>query len=161
MGQRILVVDDDEVICDLVREALSFEGFEVEAAFSGERALEALLRIPADLVLLDVMMAGIDGFEVWRRMRADSRLCAIPVIFLTAKGQVDGAARGRQDEALLSITKPFHPLSLAPLIRWTLQSAREHAVSARHTCPDRQGGLQYAGHRRASGDEDGARQSME
>lgn len=122
MSGRVLVVDDDELICDLVSETLSFEGYDVDAAYSGEQALGILDRSPVDLVLLDIMMPGIDGFEVCRRILSNDSTRDIPVIFLTAKGQFEDELRGYEEGALDYITKPFHPLSLAPTIRETLET---------------------------------------
>ena len=127
MAGRVLVVDDDELICDLVSETLNFEGYEVEAAYSGEQALLSLERSHPDLILLDIMMSGIDGFEVCRRILNNEATRAIPIIFLTAKGQFEDELRGYEEGAFDYITKPFHPLSLAPTIRETLEaeSARD------------------------------------
>jgi DNA-binding response OmpR family regulator len=123
MGTRILVVDDDELICDLVSETLNFDGYEVEAAYSGEQALQLLERHQPDLILLDIMMSGIDGFEVCRRILNTQTTREIPIIFLTAKGQFEDELRGYEEGAFDYITKPFHPLSLAPTIRETLEAA--------------------------------------
>lgn len=125
MGGRVLVVDDDELICDLVSETLGFEGFQVEAAYSGEQALGMLDEARIDLVLLDIMMSGIDGFEVCRQILTNERTRHIPVIFLTAKGQFEDELRGYEEGAFDYITKPFHPLSLAPTIRETLETKHE------------------------------------
>jgi DNA-binding response OmpR family regulator len=122
MSGRVLVVDDDDLICDLVSETLSFEGYDVDAAYSGEQALSILDRSPVDLVLLDIMMSGIDGFEVCRRILSNDSTRDIPVIFLTAKGQFEDELRGYEVGAFDYITKPFHPLSLAPTIRETLET---------------------------------------
>lgn len=121
MGGRVLVVDDDELICDLVSETLCFEGYRVDSAYSGEQALAMLDQTPVDLVLLDIMMPGIDGFEVCRRILNNEATRDIPVIFLTAKGQFEDELRGYEEGAFDYITKPFHPLSLAPTIRETLE----------------------------------------
>ena len=125
MSGRVLVVDDDELICDLVSETLSFEGYDVDAAYSGEQALSILDRLPVDLVLLDIMMSGIDGFEVCRRILSKDNTRDIPVIFLTAKGQFEDELRGYEEGAFDYITKPFHPLSLAPTIRETLETENQ------------------------------------
>jgi DNA-binding response OmpR family regulator len=122
MAGRVLVVDDDELICDLVSETLNFEGFEVETAFSGEQALRMLGTLYPDLVLLDIMMSGIDGFEVCRQVLNNPATCHIPIIFLTAKGQFEDELRGYEEGAFDYITKPFHPLTLAPTIRETLEA---------------------------------------
>ena len=125
MGGQVLVVDDDELICDLVIETLSFEGYDVVAAYSGEQALATLEKQHPDLILLDIMMSGIDGFELCRRILNSEQTRAIPIIFLTAKGQFEDELRGYEEGAFDYITKPFHPLSLAPTIRETLESANQ------------------------------------
>lgn len=127
MGQRILVVDDDELICDLVRETLGFEGYEVATAYSGEQALQVLAGAPADLVLLDIIMAGMDGFEVYRQLLRDTRLREIPVIFLSAKDQPVEEWQDSGKDLFDFVTKPFHPLTLAPLIRDALACDRGEA----------------------------------
>jgi DNA-binding response OmpR family regulator len=122
---RVLIVDDDELICDLVSETLSFEGYEVNAAYSGEQALRMLETSRPDLVLLDIMMSGIDGFEVCRRVLGNEATRDIPIIFLTAKGQFEDELHGYEEGAFDYITKPFHPLSLAPTIRETLEAGSQ------------------------------------
>ena len=131
MASRILVVDDDELICDLVRETLSFEGFEVEAAYSGEHALSLLQHSHPDLILLDIMMSGIDGFEVCRRVLANATTQDIPIIFLTAKGQFEDELHGYEEGAFDYIAKPFHPLMLAPTIRETLGVLQRRDLEAK------------------------------
>jgi DNA-binding response OmpR family regulator len=122
---RVLVVDDDELICDLVSETLSFEGYDVATALSGEQALHMLEASQPDLILLDIMMSGIDGFEVCRRVLGNEATQDIPIIFLTAKGQFEDELRGYEEGAFDYITKPFHPLSLAPTIRETLEAGSQ------------------------------------
>jgi CheY-like chemotaxis protein len=129
VSQRILVVDDDELICDLVGETLGFEGYEVEAAYSGAQALQVLAHAPADLVLLDIVMAGMDGLEVYRHLLQDARLREIPVIFFTAGDQPVEDWQDADESVFDFVAKPFHPLSLAPKIRETL--ARNHADAVR------------------------------
>ncbi len=104
-GRRILVVDDDEYITDLLGTALRFVGFDVALAGNGNDALRRIGEFDPDLVVLDVMMPGPDGFEVCRRMRADGD--NTPVLFLTAKDapedRVSGFLKGGDDY----VTKPF------------------------------------------------------
>jgi DNA-binding response OmpR family regulator len=128
MAGRVLVVDDDELICDLVSETLNFEGYEVETAYSGEQALRTIEESRPDLILLDIMMSGIDGFEVCRRVLGNEATRQIPIIFLTAKGQFEDELRGYEEGAFDYITKPFHPLSLAPTIRETLEAENQREL---------------------------------
>jgi len=105
-ARRILVVDDDDSIRDLVKTALSFVGYTVAEAADGLAALAIAPEFGADLMVLDVMMPGVDGFEVCRRLRADGD--TTPVIFLTAKDTsadtLDGFGAGADDY----LTKPFN-----------------------------------------------------
>ncbi len=102
---RVLVVDDEASITDLLSTALRYMGYEVTTARSGMAALDSASRTPPDLIVLDVMLPDIDGFEVCRRLRADGDF--VPVIFLTARDaeddRVTGFIRGGDDY----VTKPF------------------------------------------------------
>ncbi len=103
--QRILVIDDDPAITSLLKRGLSYEGFSVDVAGSGEAGLALGRQFPPDLVILDIMMSGLDGFEVLRRLRAgDPRL---PVIFLTARDATSDQILGLEAGADDYITKPF------------------------------------------------------
>ena len=121
MTERILVVDDDRDIARFVELNLSLEGFEVEVAHDGERALELATANPPDLILLDVMMPVVDGVEVVRRLRAQSSTASIPVVMLTAKSlsadKVVGLTAGADDY----IVKPFDTLELVARVRTTLR----------------------------------------
>lgn len=103
--QRILVIDDDPAITSLLKRGLSYEGFQVDIASNGEAGLALGRKFPPDLVILDIMMPGLDGYEVLRRLRAgDSRL---PVIFLTARDATSDQILGLESGADDYITKPF------------------------------------------------------
>lgn len=103
--QRILVIDDDPAITSLLKRGLAYEGFSVEVAKSGEAGLTLARQFPPDLVILDIMMPGLDGYEVLQRLRAgDSRL---PVIFLTARDATSDQVLGLEAGADDYITKPF------------------------------------------------------
>ena len=121
----ILISDDDEDIVRFVEVNLRLEGFEVITAFDGEQALQyAYERLP-DLVLLDVMMPKIDGFEVCQRLRSDARTKNISVIMLTAKSlsadKVVGLTAGADDYMI----KPFDPLELVARVKSALRRSRE------------------------------------
>lgn len=103
---RILVVDDEEAIREGLREYISLEGYRVDAAASAEEALGMDLA-SYDLVLLDVMMAGVDGFELARRMKENLSTARIPVIFLTARDNDDDMVAGLRLGADDYIAKPF------------------------------------------------------
>jgi DNA-binding response OmpR family regulator len=89
MPHRVLLVDDDPVIVRLLEVNFRLEGYEIETAGRGEEALAKASATVPDLVVLDVMMPGLDGWEVCRRMREDPRLADVPVIFLSARAQED------------------------------------------------------------------------
>jgi two-component system OmpR family response regulator len=121
---RVLVVDDELNIAELVGTALSYEGFEVKLAHDGAGAIAAVQDFVPDLVVLDVMLPDLDGFEVQKRLRAGGD--RVPVLFLTARDSVDDRVRGLTLGADDYLTKPF---SLQELV------ARVHAV-LRRTRPD-------------------------
>jgi two-component system OmpR family response regulator len=124
---RVLVVDDEAPITELLSTALRYMGYEVATAATGSAALESASKLPPDLVVLDVMLPDIDGFEVCRRLRADGDF--VPVIFLTARDaeedRVTGFIRGGDDY----VTKPFSleelTLRISALLRRTRSSAEQ------------------------------------
>jgi CheY-like chemotaxis protein len=90
----ILIVDDSPNNLDVISETLTDAGLEVATALTGERALEQVKYSEPDLILLDVMMPGIDGFETCQRLKADPKTCNIPVIFMTALTDAESKVRG-------------------------------------------------------------------
>ena len=110
----ILIVDDDVELCSLLTEFLGREGFPVESVHDGNRGLERALAGEAGLVVLDVMLPGLDGFEILRRIRAESR---IPVLMLTARGEDVDRIVGLETGADDYLPKPFNPRELAARIR--------------------------------------------
>lgn len=121
----ILVADNEADIREFVEVNLRLEGFSVAFAQDGEEALEQAIALRPALVLLDVMMPKLDGFEVCRRLRTDARTSNIPVIILTAKSmtvdKVVGLTAGADDYVL----KPFDPMELVARVRTTLRRSRE------------------------------------
>src|SRR3954468_18014777 len=113
MAGRVLVVDDEREIRELCRVNLEFEGFEVLEAANGEEALRVVQSKHPDLVFLDLMMPGIDGWDVLHAMKEDDATADIPVILLTAKTGEADQMRGWQEGILEYVSKPFNPLSLA------------------------------------------------
>jgi DNA-binding response OmpR family regulator len=122
MAKRVLVVDDEPNIVMSLRFLMEREGLAVEVAPTGEAALQALGRTPADLVLLDVMMPEIDGFEVCQRIRANPAWAKTPIIMLTAKGRDVERDKGRALGADEYITKPFSTRELVARIKQMLAS---------------------------------------
>jgi two-component system response regulator CpxR len=117
----ILVIDDDVELCSLVGEYLQAEGFQVESAHDGERGLQRALGGNYVLVVLDVMLPGINGFEVLRRIRNRSR---IPVLLLTARGEDVDRIVGLEIGADDYLPKPFNPRELVARIRAILRRTR-------------------------------------
>lgn len=107
MAKRILLVDDNTTNLQVLFQALSPEGYELLVAQSGEDALETARGAKPDLLLLDVKMPGIDGFETFRRLRAASETAAIPVIFLSAHANVESIEKAGELGAEGYLTKPF------------------------------------------------------
>ncbi len=114
----ILVVDDEERMARFIRLNLEHDGFQVVEAYRGMQAIQALRDTLPDLVLLDVMMPDLDGFEVLSLIRETS---AVPVIMLTAKGEEDDRVRGLELGADDYITKPFSPRELVSRVRAVLR----------------------------------------
>ncbi|HJL77513.1 MAG TPA: response regulator, partial [Acidimicrobiales bacterium] len=110
MGTRILTVEDDERIRTAVRLALEDEGWEVEETASGEEALTAFARTPVDVVLIDIMLPGVDGFEVCRSIR---RTSAVPIVMVTARADTHDVVAGLEAGADDYLTKPFAPKELS------------------------------------------------
>jgi len=126
MGTRILSVEDDERIRTAVKLALEDEGWLMEEAETGEAALEIFARQAADVVLIDIMLPGIDGFEVCRSLR---RTSDVPIIMVTARADTHDVVAGLEAGADDYLTKPFAPKELSARIRALLRRARtpEHA----------------------------------
>lgn len=116
--RRILVVDDEERMVRFIRLNLEHDGFQVVEAFRGAQAIDKLRSALPDLILLDVMLPDIDGFEVLRMIR---EISSVPVIMLTAKGEEDDRVRGLELGADDYITKPFSPRELVSRVRAVLR----------------------------------------
>jgi DNA-binding response OmpR family regulator len=117
MKTRVLVIDDEAPIRLLCRVNLEAEGMDVLEAADGPSGLEkARAEIP-DVVLLDVMMPGLDGWRVAEELLDDERTEAIPIVFLTARAELRDRARGIDLGGVDYVTKPFNPVELAPLVR--------------------------------------------
>jgi DNA-binding response OmpR family regulator len=118
---RILVAEDDADIAALVRHYLEKAGFTVDLTESGRDVLPRLRRQPVDAVILDVMLPGMDGFDVCRAMRADPTTAAVPVIMLTAKAEASDRIVGLELGADDYITKPFSPGEVVARVRALLR----------------------------------------
>ncbi|HEX8352130.1 MAG TPA: response regulator transcription factor, partial [Pyrinomonadaceae bacterium] len=120
--ERVLIVDDDRELCELVAELLGEEGFEVEVATRSERGLERALSGEHALLVLDVMMPGMNGFEVLRRLRAQGS--GIHVMMLTARGDDVDRIVGLEIGADDYLPKPFNPRELVARIQAILRRVR-------------------------------------
>ena len=125
MAARVLVVDDDPVIVRLLEVNLRLEGYEVETASRGEEAVERALATDPALVLLDVMMPGLDGWETCRRLRQEPRFEHTPVVFLSARAQDDDRSKGLALGSVSYVTKPFDPSRLMELVGRLLRGETE------------------------------------
>jgi two-component system alkaline phosphatase synthesis response regulator PhoP len=113
---RVLVVDDEAPIRLLCRVNLEAEGMEVLEAGDGEAGLDKARTERPDVILLDVMMPGRDGWQVAEELLADEKTSGIPIVFLTARAEVKDRARGLDLGGIDYVTKPFNPVELAPLV---------------------------------------------
>jgi len=133
MATRVLVIDDEAPIRLLCRVNLEAEGMLVTEAPDGRSGLVRAREDPPDVVLLDVMMPGLDGWSVAEELLDDERTALIPIVFLTARAEARDRARGIDLGGLDYVTKPFNPLDLAPLVRRLLDRvARGEREELRH-----------------------------
>ena len=117
MPKKILAVDDERHIVRLVEVNLARAGYQVVTAFDGREALQKVEAEQPDLVVLDVMMPFMDGFEVLRNLKANPETAEIPVIMLTAKAQDADVFRGWQSGVDCYLTKPFNPMELLTFVK--------------------------------------------
>jgi two-component system chemotaxis response regulator CheY len=127
--RRVLIVDDDPAIRMLCAVNLEIEGLVVLEAADGRLALEQARSERPDLVVTDVMMPGLDGFELAEALRRDERTREIPLIFLSSEAAPANAERARELGALAYLTKPFDPPALASLVASELGFAGEHGLA--------------------------------
>lgn len=118
---RVLIVDDDPLIRGVVRAVLEDASYDLDEAASGEEALKVAARQPPDVVLLDVMMPGLNGYEVAAVMKEDRRLKDAVVVMLTAKSSPEDRRRGLEAGADAYFTKPFSPLELLTTLSGVLK----------------------------------------
>src|SRR5436190_9094772 len=118
---KVLVIDDEAPIRLLCRVNLEAEGMQVLEAADGPTGLDRARDDDPDVILLDVMIPGMDGWQVAEELLEDERTKRIPVVFLTARAELQDRARGLDLGGVDYITKPFNPVELAPMIRELLQ----------------------------------------
>ncbi|MBU4001597.1 MAG: response regulator transcription factor, partial [Proteobacteria bacterium] len=123
--QKILAVEDDEDILELIRYNLEKEGYRVETAETGEAAVRKADAESFDLMLLDLMLPGMDGLEVARRLKKNTRTQTLPIIMITAKGEESDIVTGLELGADDYITKPFSPRVMIARVRSILRRAEK------------------------------------
>ena len=132
MAEKILVVDDDVETLRLVGLMLQRQGYEIVAASNGGQAITSAKTEAPDLILLDVMMPDMDGFEVTRQLRGDPQTANIPILMFTAKGQVDDKVAGYEAGVDDYLTKPTHPAELSAHVKVLLSRSSRPRVSSSH-----------------------------
>ena len=118
---RILIVDDDQVNLKVVSSLLQEKGYKIALALNGKSALDILDENKIDMILLDIMMPGMDGFEVCKRIKDKKEIADIPIIFLTAKTDTDDIVKAFQTGGVDYITKPFKKEELFARVNNQLQ----------------------------------------
>jgi pilus assembly protein CpaE len=129
MPDRILIVDDDLQTLKLIGLMLEEKGYEISVASSGAQALELVEQDLPDLIILDVMMPEMDGYEVARQLRANPETAPIPILMFTAKGGVDDKVTGFEAGADDFLTKPAHPAELASRVKVLLSRSAKPAAA--------------------------------
>jgi len=122
-GPRVLLVEDEPVILRLLQVNFRLEGFEVDACADGEEALRRAEANPPDAVILDVLLPGLNGFEVCERLREQPATASVPVVMVTAQAQDEDRARGYALGVHEYVTKPFEPSELVATVRRLIGAA--------------------------------------
>ena len=117
MGNKVLIAEDEPHLVESLTFILSREGYEVTTALDGEAALQELWSSPPDLVILDVMLPKVNGFDILKKIRAHGRLKSLPVMVLTAKGQSQDRETAADIGADLFLTKPFSNKSVVAAVK--------------------------------------------
>jgi len=123
-SERILVVEDEEALSDILRDALKRHGYKVERAFDGDTGLEMAEKLLPDLIILDIMLPQMDGWEVCRRLKENKKTSAIPIILLTARRDEQDVVAGLDLGADDYIRKPFSLIELAARVRSVLRRSK-------------------------------------
>ncbi len=121
MKEKILVVDDEKDILELIDYNLTKNGYRVKTASSGEEALELVKENDYDLIILDLMLPGVDGFDITKIIKADKQKAAIPIVMVTAKADEADKVAGLEIGADHYVTKPFSPRELLAIVKATLR----------------------------------------
>ncbi len=138
-GRKILVVDDDRNINELVTLYFTKEGYEVESVMKGNEALAAFHEFKPDLIILDLMLPGMDGYDITREIRKESR---VPIIMLTARGETLDKVVGLELGADDYVQKPFEPKELVARVKAVLRRTEKNGDSDEEVLPER---IEYPG----------------
>lgn len=132
MSRRLLIVDDEPNLLRAVAAVLRDEGFDVKTARTGREALVMIAQDPPDLIVSDVRMPGMDGYELARRLHSTANFALIPIVFLSAKDETEDRVEGFRSGVDVYLTKPFEPDELIAVIRAILKRVeRTHSTIAR------------------------------
>jgi DNA-binding NarL/FixJ family response regulator len=132
MAKRLLVVDDDPGLLLAVSETLRAEGYDVKTARRGAEALVIVAQSLPDLIISDIRMPGMDGYQLVRNLRSNARTRLVPIVFLTAKDEIADRIQGFRTGVDAYLTKPFEPEELAAIVHAILQRVeRTHSDLAR------------------------------
>ncbi|MEM8777859.1 MAG: response regulator transcription factor [Cyanobacteria bacterium P01_G01_bin.49] len=123
-NKHLLLVDDDPNLILLVKDYLEFQGYEVTTTENGQEAIEILSKQVPDMIICDVMMPEMDGYALIEKVRQDSRISWIPVMFLSAKGQSQDRVKGLNTGADVYMVKPFEPEELVAQVESSLKQAK-------------------------------------
>ncbi|MCS6825375.1 MAG: response regulator [Caldilinea sp.] len=132
MSAKVLIVDDEANIVISLEFLMQQAGYEVAVARNGEEALEQIAEFRPDLILLDVMLPGVNGFDVLQRVRQHAGTHELPVIMLTAKGREVEVTKGLALGANAYITKPFSTRNLLEEVRRQLDACRQTEIDKKH-----------------------------
>lgn len=135
MVHRVLIIDDDKWIAMSTAMVLEAEGFEVHSATGGVHGLELAVKLQPSLILLDIMMPGIDGWETLERLKEQEEIRSIPVIVFTARENHRGSTRAQELGAVQYVRKPFRPEALLRSIRQHLEEPVSAGGSGGTTTP--------------------------
>jgi two-component system phosphate regulon response regulator PhoB len=130
MAESIVVIDDEEDIRELIHYNLTKEGYVVSCAVSGEEGVELVQRLNPDLVILDLMLPGIDGLEVCRRLKSDAKLKSIPIVMVSARGEEPDVVSGLELGADDYVSKPFSPKVLVARVKSVLRRGKQAPIDA-------------------------------
>lgn len=133
MPKRILAVDDEASIRKLVTVTLENRGYEVDTACNGQECLDKVALDKPDLVILDVMMPQMNGWEARKRLRADPKTKDLPILILSAVGEFEAQLQGMESEEDDYITKPFRPQELGDLVEQMLDPSKREAHGHEHS----------------------------